>query len=594
MIGIRKMDVSIRNRVAAIVLSFVAGVAVADPLLAPIEVDVARVTTDSYAFADRRFKFSAETLSVLKDKKYFLWTYNESPAHEILREGDLFVITPSAGEKDSHADELAKLGFAKAARDGMTPFVCDGKPAGKAEVWRKFMRKGERLPKFWPWAIVAGFDDSNQPWKWSPEADAKRRRVAERIVKTAQSPRPLELLINKPDYIVFVPEQPQLKKHRRADRVGDTYNDHFHVLYDEVRRILYAFWVQASNEGDIDEHIAFSKSRDQGATWTKPQILAGSMTRKNPQLRACWQQPMLSKSGRLYCFWAQTGVRPGCVGYMYGIYSDDCGESWSVPEYCPFPERSDKDPKNPMEAPCWLNWQRPLRLGKGGRYLAAVSRWGWADYENPAKDCQCVVDFMQYDNIDENPRVRDVKVRQFALNEKALRVPKTGKFNPICEEGSIVKLPDGRLFCLMRSSIGHPVWSQSRDDGVTWTQPQILRRKDGGEPFLHPQSPCPMYDWKGCEAASGTYFALIHNKFDFRADTPMQRRTELYLIAGRFNPKAKNQPVEFAEPKMFAPRPGGNSFYTSYCVVDGKGILWFPDMKYYLLGRIVGPEWFAK
>ena len=582
-----------RFRVLAVLVVSLPSVAAPAPLVTPVEIDVGRVEAGVYAFADRRLMFSDETLGLLRGRRFFLWTINESPALEVLRAGELFVITPSEGEKDSHAAELAKLGFAKASRDGLVPFVCEGRPWGKAEVWRKNMAVGEKLPKFWPWALVAGFDDSNQKWKWSPGADDRRRRVAERILRTAQAPRPLELLINKPDYIVFVPEQPQLRSWRRKDRVGDTYNDHFHVLYDERRALLYAFWVQASDEGDIDEHIAFSKSLDKGKTWSKPQILAGSATKKNPHLRACWQQPMLSKSGRLYCLWAQTGIRPGCVGYMFGIHSDDGGENWSVPQYCPFAARAEKDPRDPLQGPCWLNWQRPLRLGRGGRYLAATSRWGWAAHENRETDCACVVDFMQFDNIDDDPPVGKIKVSQFALDGKALRVPRNGKFKPVCEEGSIVKLPDGRLFCLMRSSIGHPVWSQSRDDGETWTQPQILRRRDGGEPFLHPQSPCPMYDWKGCEAASGTYFALIHNRFDFTADTAMQRRTELYLIAGSFNPEAKNQPVEFAEPKMFAPRPGGNSFYTSYCVVDGKGILWYPDMKYYLLGRVVGPEWFS-
>ena len=44
---------------------------------------------------------------------------------------------------------------------------------------------------------------------------------------------------------------------------------------------------------------------------------------------------------------------------------------------------------------------------------------------------------------------------------------------------------------------------------------------------------------------------------------------------------------------MFAPRDRyGNSFYTSYTVQDGRGILWFNDMKFYLLGREIGPEWF--
>ena len=45
-------------------------------------------------------------------------------------------------------------------------------------------------------------------------------------------------------------------------------------------------------------------------------------------------------------------------------------------------------------------------------------------------------------------------------------------------------------------------------------------------------------------------------------------------------------------PKLFAPRKSGNSFYTSYTILDGQGVLWFNDRKYYLLGRRIGAEWF--
>ena len=92
-------------------------------------------------------------------------------------------------------------------------------------------------------------------------------------------------------------------------------------------------------------------------------------------------------------------------------------------------------------------------------------------------------------------------------------------------------------------------------------------------------------------AASGTYFALIHNTFDFKSNTAYQPRGQLYLIAGTFRPDAE-QPIWFSRPKLFAPRKNGNSFYTSYCIVDGKGVLWYNDRKFYLCGRIVGPEWF--
>lgn len=69
---------------------------------------------------------------------------------------------------------------------------------------------------------------------------------------------------------------------------------------------------------------------------------------------------------------------------------------------------------------------------------------------------------------------------------------------------------------------------------------------------------------------SGFYFALIHNTFDFKSNHAYQFRSPPYLIAGRFNPAAKDQPVEFSEPKMFASRDRhGNSFYSSYTVYRG-------------------------
>jgi len=207
-----------------------------------------------------------------------------------------------------------------------------------------------------------------------------------------------------------------------------------------------------------------------------------------------------------------------------------------------------------------------------------------------AKRSGCTIEFLQFDNIDDDPKVEDIRLSWFSGDENVLRVSHE-KFGAAAEEVSLVKLPDGRLFGIMRTSAGHPFWTQSRDDGVTWTQPEPLRDRDGGTLYLHSRSPCPIYDWKGSEAGSGYYFALVHNTFDFDGKSEYQKRGPLYLIAGRFNPDAE-QPVEFAPPKLFAERENGNSFYTSYTIVDGQGILWFPDRKFYLLGRMIGDEWF--
>ena len=390
-----------------------------------------------------------------------------------------------------------------------------------------------------------------------------------------------DMLVNQPDYVVFTPKQNNLV-------TGDIYNDHFQV-FDKPDGRLFAVWTQATVEGDVDQHIAFSKSVDKGLTWAEPQVLAGSRNQTNPQLRASWQQPMVSESGRIYVLWNQqvTSRGPHC-GNMFGIYSDNDGETWSSPKLVPM-QRMSRDPEDPMIPPSWCNWQRPLRLGRGGRYLVGVSRHG----KLPAEErIGCTIEFLQFDNIDDDPEVENIALSWLSSNENVLEV-KHEKFGSACEEAGIVKLPDGRLFALMRTCAGHPFWSQSRDDGATWSTPTKLLDRDGGTAYLHSRSPCPIYDREGPEAASGTYFALVHNEFDFEGDTEYQARGPLYLLAGTFNPTAE-QPIEFAPMQLFAPRPGGNSFYASLTIVDGKTVLWFPDRKFYLLGRVVGSEWFTQ
>lgn len=403
------------------------------------------------------------------------------------------------------------------------------------------------------------------------------------------------------DYLVYRPEQPfDSRQYGDPSKIGDKYNDHFHVLWDEKRRLYYAFWTQASWEGASDMHVCFSKSSDKGVTWTKPTVISGSETRKRPRLKAYYQQPMISKSGRLYCLWMEQYVG---WGYM-GSYSDDAGESWSPPQITAI-RRMDQDPTDYRRAANWINWQRPLRLGRDGRFFVGCSRHGKAPYD----EMECTkVEFWEFLNIDDDPEVAGIRMDYFAANRQALDVGKmatkdyfrpTGKYasgspeGPAIEEASVVKLPDGRLFALMRSSVGHPVWSVSKDDGRSWSALKPLLDHDGGKAFKHPRAPCPIYDRHGDDAASGDYFTFVQNEFDFTADTAArQPRRQLYIVAGRFTPGAE-QPISFSTPKLFSPRHYANSMYSSYTVADGQGVLWFPDMKYYLLGRRITDELFA-
>ena len=77
---------------------------------------------------------------------------------------------------------------------------------------------------------------------------------------------------------------------------------------------------------------------------------------------------------------------------------------------------------------------------------------------------------------------------------------------------------------------------------------------------------------------------MVHNAFDFNGLTAYQNRGPLYRFDGRLVEGA-HQPVWFEDRGVFSPRDTGNSFYTSYTALEGKGTLWFGDQKYYLFGK---------
>jgi len=411
-----------------------------------------------------------------------------------------------------------------------------------------------------------------------------------------------ELNVTKPDFVVFVPTVTDTN-------VSDTGNEHF-LVFDGPDGSLMAVWTQSSAEAQPDQHIAFARSTDEGKTWSRPRIIAGPKKPGDGHM-ASWGYPLVSKSGRIYVLYSQHIGKFDSffhhTGWLHGISSDDNGQTWSKPQNVPVARSINDNPETNMP-PNMLCWQKPLRLGKDGRYFAGFTRWtSFAVRKNPTQSwlsADARVEFMRFENVDDSPEVQGLKISWFAANEKALTVPFPGHPEvSACQEPSLVKLPDGRLFCVMRTASGSPFWSVSADLGETWTQPRRLLRKDGGQPLLHPLSPCPIYDVGGNTAGSGRYVLFIHNHDGhYQGYKPTEtgyHRRPIYLVRGRFQPGA-DQPVWFDEPAFFMDhkgvslgRPGTNgrldlAFYSSF-TVRRQPVLWYPDRKFFLLGRIIEP-----
>ena len=122
----------------------------------------------------------------------------------------------------------------------------------------------------------------------------------------------------------------------------------------------------------------------------------------------------------------------------------------------------------------WIVWQKPLRLTDDDKYLAGFTRWtSLSVKKNPTRSWISMdsrVEFMRFDNLDDNPRVANIAITYSMSDDASLAVPFPEHPEvSSCQEPSIVKLPDGRLFCVMRTAAGSPYWSLGTANGQQWS-----------------------------------------------------------------------------------------------------------------------------
>jgi len=401
-----------------------------------------------------------------------------------------------------------------------------------------------------------------------------------------------ELQRTKPDYVLYKP-------HSLDGSTRDTGNEEVSVFQGPDGSLM-AVWTQSTFEGEPDQRVVFSCSQDKGVSWSAPRIIAGPVPPEKGNM-ASWGFPLVSKTGRIYLLYnkatGRSDVFAHSTGFLAGKYSDDAGKTWSEEKIIPLP-RSKWDHPDTSVAPNWVVWQKPERLSEG-KYFVGFTRWvsravravapikiWWAEAS--------VVEFMRLENIDDNPDIQDIEISFFAQNDAAIKVGLVGFPDvPVAQEPAVVKLPDKRLFCVMRTTLGCPYWSVSENEGSSWKSPQPLRRYDNGPFIKHPCSPCPLYQWE-----EGKYIFFFHNHDGyFQQWTPfdtMDHRRPVYICTGEFREKA-SQPVWFSEPDFFMDNDGVRigyktgradlAMYSSFLIVDGEYIIWYPERKFFLLGK---------
>ncbi|MCL4219408.1 MAG: glycoside hydrolase, partial [Candidatus Hydrogenedentes bacterium] len=362
-----------------------------------------------------------------------------------------------------------------------------------------------------------------------------------------------EIARTAPDYIVYRPKSVD-------GSTFDTGNEHF-LVFDGPDGSLMAIWTQSSHEGAGDHRIMFSRSTDEGTTWSEPLRIVGP-EKPGDGFMASWGFPLISKTGRIYVIWNQylgiDDVIHQHTGVMDGSYSDDNGQTWSAPQTIPM-KRSPYDHTDPAVPSNWIVWQKPIH-DLEGKWFTGFSRWVSKAVRTPPHTnswtaWETVVEFMRFENIDNNPEPRDIAITYSAWGGEALRVPHYA--NPVlsvAQEPSLVRLPDNRLFCTMRTMSGYIWYSLSDDDGRTWCNPKPLLRRDHGLPVLEPLCCCPIYEYD-----DGRYVLLHHNndgRFEgSKPEETSKNRRPAFIALGEFRPGAE-QPIWFSESRVLMDNDG--------------------------------------
>ena len=217
-----------------------------------------------------------------------------------------------------------------------------------------------------------------------------------------------ELRVTKPDFVVFVPKVTDTD-------VSDTGNEHF-LVFDGPDGSLMAVWTQSSAESQPDQHIAFSRSTDEGKTWSKPRIIAGPK-RPGDGHMASWGYPLVSKSGRIYVLYSQHIGKFDSffhhTGWLHGISSDDNGQTWSKPQNVPVARSINDNPDTNMP-PEHALLAETAAARQGRQVLRRIHpldqlRRAQEPHASPGSSADSRVEFMRFENVDDNPEVQDLQ-----------------------------------------------------------------------------------------------------------------------------------------------------------------------------------------
>ena len=291
------------------------------------------------------------------------------------------------------------------------------------------------------------------------------------------------------------------------------YSDQPYAVKTEDGAWLLTVTTGSGAEGASGQHVVSVRSKDHGKTWEEVRDVSPADAPES-------SYSVLYKTdyGRVYCFYNYNAddlravraenppFRDGLCrrvdtqGHFVFRYTDDGGRSWSNKWYDVPMRRFAVDRMNPYGGELLFFWNvgKPFSYA-GGAYV-------------PIYKIRCFGEgFMRYSegallhcaNINTERDPEKLVWETLPDREEGIHCPREQSI--ISEEHSYAVLSDGSIFCVFRTTAGHPYCTYSRDGAHTFSAPEPLTYSNG-RPVKHPRA--ANFIWK-CE--NGKYLYWFHN-----------------------------------------------------------------------------------
>jgi hypothetical protein len=311
-------------------------------------------------------------------------------------------------------------------------------------------------------------------------------------------------------------------------------------------------------EGAAGEHVVATISSDRGKTWSP---LIDIEPGREPV--SAYVTPFLTPYGRIYAFYDFNGdnvrspknQRVDELGWYVYRYSDDGGRTWSKDRFRLPMRVTAVDRNNTFHGSVQLFWGVGKPIAHQGAMILPFSKM--AQYVQDRNEGW----FFRSLNI---LTERDPAKLDWDLLPEGDQGVRADEFGTVQEEHNLVPLNNGDLFCVYRTTKGHPCQAFSHDGGRTWTRPEPMTYTPGGRIIKHPRA-CPPV-WK---TADGRYLFWFHNN-----SVPRFRNRNPAWLTGGIEVDGK---IHWSQPEVLLYDDDPEIGMSYPCLVEQSGKFWVTE-----------------